>query len=165
MTGTRSDKAPDMILAEVPEMESMRLSTRLAVSPPATTDNTTMPSTPRQKPWKTMAEKPRRSTMSRPTTSRRPLGSVTERATRIAGRIRAARLSPRLSARVAVVVEGVEPVLGQDVVRQAGDIADQPVAEIVAEIVDAGPGPVGEALHGKGHGLRTLLLFDRGRTG
>ncbi|MNT85936.1 hypothetical protein D3C72_2261640 [compost metagenome] len=84
-----------MILVEVSRIVSMRLSTRRAVTPPAMTENRMMPSTPNRKLWMMMAEKPRRSTTSRPTTSRMPLLSSTERTTAKPGRVGSATgLSP-----------------------------------------------------------------------
>ena len=70
-----------MILLEVEAIESIRRSTRTAVSPPAITEKIRMPATPKRNPWRMMAVKPRRSTTSRPTTSSRPLSSATERTT------------------------------------------------------------------------------------
>ena len=62
-------------------MVSMRLSTRRAVTTPASVENTRMPATASTKAWKMRAVKPRRSTTSRPTTRRSPSSSSSERTT------------------------------------------------------------------------------------
>lgn len=79
VTGTRSDKLPDMIFCEVEAIELMRRSTRTAVTTPATSENTRMPPAPSANHCSTMAVKPRRSTTSRPTTRISPLLSFSER--------------------------------------------------------------------------------------
>ncbi len=73
VTGTRSERFPDMILREVDAMASTRPRTRTAVTTPAIREKNRMPATPMANHWKMMAVKPRRSTTSRPTTRISPL--------------------------------------------------------------------------------------------